>query len=115
MSDYTIYHNPRCRKSRETLAIMEASGVTPDVVLYLEEPPDSMELAEICEILGVRPHGIVRKKEAIELGIDIESLNEEEMLTEMEENPSIIERPIVVKDGHEAILGRPPANVRELI
>ena len=111
-----IYHNPRCSKSRQTLALIEAAGVEPEVVLYLESPPTESELDRILELLNLEPHDLMRKKEPIyaELGLAKKSLSRREAIRVMIENPKLIERPIVV-NGKKAALGRPPEAVLKIL
>ena len=115
MSAVTIYHNPRCSKSRNTLALLEEKGVSPKVVLYLETPPDAALLKTLLRKLGMTAGDLVRRGEedfkAAGLGRDS---TDEEVLAAMVRYPSLIERPIVVKGG-KAVLGRPPENVLALI
>jgi arsenate reductase len=115
MSAVTIYHNPRCSKSRNTLALLEEHGVSPDVVLYLETPPDASELQALLKKLGMQAGELVRRGEADykEAGLDKNS-SDADVLAAMVKYPKLIERPIVVK-GRKAVLGRPPENVLELI
>lgn len=110
----TIYHNPRCSKSRQTLAILEEKGVDHDIVEYLKEPPSKAALKRILGMLGMKAHDIVRKKEAREAGLDIASMSETALIDAMVANPVIIERPIVVA-GDKAAMGRPPENVLSII
>lgn len=110
----TIYHNPRCSKSRQTLAILEEKGVAHDVVEYLNTPPSQAELKRVLGKLGMKAHDIIRKKEAKEAGIDAASLSEADLIKAMVANPIIIERPIVVSDD-KAVMGRPPENVLDII
>ena len=114
MTDITIYHNPRCSKSRETLALIEGKGIAPRVVEYLKTPPDAAELARILTLLGKRPADILRKKEAAEAGIDPATLSDAELIAAMVANPSVIERPIVVTKD-KAALGRPPESVLAIL
>ena len=109
-----IYHNPRCTKSRETLALLEKKGVKPKVVEYLNDPPSAAELTRIVKLLGVPARAIVRKKEAGEAGIDLDALSEKELIAALVKNPIAIERPIVVS-GAKAALGRPPENVLKIL
>jgi arsenate reductase len=109
-----IYHNPRCTKSRETLALIEKKGLKPRVVEYLKEPPSAAELTRILKLLGLPATAIVRKKEAAEAGIDVEALSEKELIAALAKNPIAIERPIVVS-GAKAALGRPPENVLKIL
>ncbi len=110
----TIYHNPRCSKSRQTLAILEDKNVGHEVVEYLTSPPSKAELKRILGMLGGKAADIVRKKEAKEAGLDIASMSEEEIIDAMVKTPIIIERPIVVA-GDKAVMGRPPENVLSII
>lgn len=110
----TIYHNPRCSKSRQTLAILEDKNVETNVVEYLTSPPDVAQLTSILSKLGVKASDIVRKKEAKEAGIDPAALSEKDLIAAMVANPIVIERPIVVA-GDKAVMGRPPENVLDII
>ena len=110
-----IYHNPRCMKSRQTLALLEENGVTPDVVLYLEKPPTKTALKKILKMLGLKPEQLLRKGEAIyKENYKGKELTNEEWIDAMIEHPKLIERPIVVS-GNKAVIGRPPENVLDLI
>ena len=115
MTEYTIYHNPRCSKSRTTLALLEEHGVTPDVVLYLETRPDANTLTGLLAKLGLTAGQLVRRGEDAfrDCGLSKES-SDEELLAAMAGQPKLIERPIVVR-GKRAVLGRPPENVLALI
>lgn len=112
----TIYHNPRCSKSRKTLELIEAEHLTPDIVPYLNSPPDTSTLKTILTMLGLSPRELMRKQEKPykELQLDDPTLSEDELIKAMVENPILIERPIVIKDG-KAIIGRPPEKVLELL
>jgi len=114
MSEVIIYHNPRCSKSRETLALLQARGIRPNVVEYLKTPPDAVELTRILGLLGKAPHDILRKAEAASAGIDASALDDSALIQAMVANPSVIERPIVVV-GDKAALGRPPEAVLTLL
>ncbi|OMQ21817.1 arsenate reductase (glutaredoxin) [Serratia oryzae] len=117
MKNVTIYHNPRCSKSRETLALLEQQGITPKVVLYLETPPSVDELKKLLKELGFHSaRELMRQKEEIykELKLANENLCEEQLLQAMVANPKLIERPIVVK-GSRARIGRPPEQVLEIL
>jgi arsenate reductase len=115
MADYTIYHNPRCSKSREALALLRDNGIEPKVIEYLKDTPTRKELELLVMQLGVPASELVRKNEALykEKYKGLE-LNEHEWVRVMHENPVLIERPVVVK-GHTAVIGRPTENVKELI
>jgi len=110
----TIYHNPRCTKSRITLALMRERGIDPIIVEYLKSPPSESELTKILTKLGKSPKEIVRRKEAKEAGINPDTLSNKALINAMINNPIIIERPIVVK-GAKAVLGRPPENVLKIL
>ena len=110
----TIYHNPRCSKSRQTLAILEEKNVDHTVVEYLSTPPAKAELKRILGLLGLKAHDIVRKKEAKEAGLDIAAMSEAALIDAMVKTPVIIERPIVVADD-KAVMVRPPENVLAII
>ena len=112
---YTIYHNPRCSKSRQTLAIINESNVDVKIIKYLADPPTAEELEDISGKLAISPMGFIRKKESefTELGLNNYSGSDSELCEIMSKNPKLIERPIVVK-GDRAIIGRPPENVLEL-
>ena len=111
-----ILHNPRCSKSRGTLELIRSRGEEPEVVHYLEEPPSVEELASILALLGLSPRQLMRTKEALykELELADSSLSDEALIAAMVENPRLIERPIVIKDGKAAI-GRPPEAVLEIL
>ena len=115
MSNYTIYHNPRCSKSRNTLALLEQNGIEPTVVLYLETPPDQAQIQALLAKLGLSAAELVRRGEDAykSCGLSKES-SEKELIAAMAEHPKLIERPIVVR-GKRAVLGRPPENVLGLI
>lgn len=110
----TIYHNPRCSKSRQTLELIRAQGVEPSVVEYLNTPPTAAELKSILQKLGKSARDIVRHKEAQEEGIDVDGLSEEALIQALATHPRAIERPIVVK-GAQAALGRPPESVLDIL
>ena len=132
---YTIYHNPRCRKSRETLQLLHGNGISEDtgnleIVLYLENSPTEKELSRIAKLLGMPPIEFTRTKEnrfreiAESLGKSSgefkKMISDEEMIEFMVANPILIERPIVIKkdsNGQKtnAVLGRPPENVLSLL
>ena len=111
----TIYHNPRCRKSRETLAIIEATDTPVTIVEYLKEVPTAEELTEVLAKLGMEAKDLLRKGEAIfkEQFKGQEHTNAE-WIDIMVANPKLIERPIVIK-GDQAVIGRPPENVKTLL
>ena len=110
-----IYHNPRCNKSRQTLALLQENGVEPDVVLYLDNIMTADELRGLIAKLGISQMQLVRKGEAVwKEKYKGKALSDDQIIEAMIANPKLIERPIVVKD-QSAVLGRPPENVLELI
>lgn len=111
----TIYHNPRCMKSRQTLELIEKSGTTPQVVEYLKTPPSKEELRDIVKKLGIKPEELVRKSERIfKDEFKGKKLSDEEWLNVLADNPKLMERPVVVM-GDQAVIGRPPENVNSLL
>ena len=112
----TIYHNPRCSKSRQTLALLNERGLEVEIVEYLKSPPDAATLAGLLDGLGLDPRQLMRKKEAAykELGLDDPALDRAALIAAMVENPVLIERPIVVA-GARVALGRPPEAVRDIL
>ena len=110
----TIYHNPRCSKSRQTLELIREQGVEPEIVEYLDTPPSAAELKAILGKLGKTAAEIVRKKEAKEEGIDVDALGEDGLIAALAAHPRAIERPIVVK-GSKAAMGRPPESVLDIL
>lgn len=115
MADWTIYHNPRCRKSREALQLLHDNGIEPKVVEYLKEAPSTAELETVLMKLNLQPVEIVRKGESIYKqkykGMEF---NPHEWVQILHEEPKLIERPIVIRDN-KAVVGRPPENVLDLI
>ncbi|GAA4497573.1 arsenate reductase (glutaredoxin) [Pseudaeromonas paramecii] len=113
----TIYHNPRCSKSRETLALLEARGLTPTIITYLTTPPSADELRVLKQKLGFASfRQMMRSKDELfkELGLQEPSVSEEQLLAQLVAHPALLERPLVVK-GEQARLGRPPEQVLEIL
>ena len=112
----TIYHNPRCSKSRQTLALLEEHNIQPEIVLYLETPPSTEKISELLSQLGITARDLLRKGEDAykENNLKDPSLSEEELIQAMHDNPKLIERPIVIANG-KAALGRPPEQVLEIL
>jgi arsenate reductase len=112
----TIYHNPRCTKSRQTLKLIEEQGITPEVVLYLETPPTKSRLKDLIKMLKIKPIDLVRRSEdpAKKAGVGKKNLTDEQLIDLMVKHPVLIERPIVTK-GRRAILARPPENVLDIL
>lgn len=109
----TIYHNPRCTKSRQTLELLQENGADPKIVEYLTAPPSAAELKKILAMLGMTPAQLLRKKDADEAGIDA-TQGDDALIAAMVANPIVIERPIVVTGG-QARIGRPPECVLEIL
>ncbi len=112
----TIYHNPRCSKSRQTLGLIEEKGIQPEIVLYLETPPSEKEIISILKKLGIAPRELLRKGEDAykELGLKDDVHSDADLIQAMHKHPKLIERPIVIK-GDKAVLGRPPENVKSFL
>ena len=111
-----IYHNPRCSKSRATLALLEERGIDVSVIEYLKEPPDGIELRQILDLLAIPARELLRTGEAPykELGLDDMSLSEDAIIEAIVNNPILMERPIVVT-ASKARIGRPPEAVLEIL
>ena len=110
-----IYHNPRCRKSREGLEILQNSGQAFEIKEYLKEIPSTDELASLIKLLGISPIDLVRKNEAIwKENYKGKTLSDSEIITTMINNPKLIERPIVV-NNNKAIVGRPAENIKRIL
>ena len=112
----TIYHNPKCGTSRNTLELIHQAGIEPVIVLYLETPPTRTELTQLIADMGIRARDLVRKKGDLylELNLANEALTEDELIDAMIEYPILIERPIVVTT-HGTRLCRPADRVLELL
>ncbi len=114
----TIYHNPRCSKSRATLELITGKGVEPGIVAYLDTPPSREELANILQLLGKSAPEIIRFGESVakELGLSPkDEHSEDEWIELIVQNPILMQRPIVVVDGEQAVIGRPPENVLDIL
>lgn len=111
-----IYHNPRCSKSRQALALLEKNGITPEIILYLETPPTPSDLKSILAKLNIEAKGLLRTGEKLykELELDDTNLPEDALLTVMNAHPELIERPIVI-NGDKAKIGRPPTDILQII
>ena len=116
MTDLTLYHNPRCSKSRGALELLEARGLTPHVVRYLETPPDAATLASLLAKLGIGARQLLRtgEDEYKQLDLANPALSDEQLVAAMVEHPKLIERPILVA-GDKAVIGRPPEKVLEIL
>lgn len=114
----TIYHNPRCSKSRATLDLISSEGVEPSIVAYLDTPPSRQELGRILRLLDKKPREIIRFGESVAKELKISPQDEradDEWIDLIIQNPILMERPIVVVDGEAAVIGRPPESVLTII
>ena len=115
MANVTIWHNQRCSKSRNAIALLEEQGIEAEVVKYLDTPPTKAEIVDVLKMLGVSARELMRTKEDIYKELGLKDVNDEDtLINAMVENPKLIERPIVIKDGKAAI-GRPIENIIEII
>jgi len=112
----TIYHNPRCSKSRQTLEILNAQNVDVEIIEYLKTSPDAKTLKQILSYLNIPARELLRKGESAykEAGLDDTSLSEDDVIAAMVEHPILIERPVVVNNG-KAVIGRPPESVLDIL
>lgn len=112
----TIYHNPRCSKSRAAMEYLEENGIEAEVIKYMDTPPDAAGLKELLTMLGMSPREIMRKHETVfkDAGLDDPTFTDEELIEAMTQCPSLIERPIVVNNG-KAVLARPPELVQDIL
>jgi len=116
MADITIYHNPRCSKSRQALQLLQERGLEPTVVEYLKHPPNERQVKNLLKLLGMTPRELMRKNESEyrELGLDKPSLTPAALIKAMVAHPVLIERPIVLAGG-KAVVGRPPEKVLDIL
>ena len=114
--EVTIYHNPRCSKSRETLALIQQQGLQPKIIEYLKTPPSHQQLDSILRGLEIEPRGLMRtgESEYAELELSNPSLSRDQLIAIMIEHPKLIERPIVVA-GDQIVIGRPPEAVLAIL
>jgi arsenate reductase len=112
----TIYHNPRCSKSRQTLQLLKDKGIEPEIIEYLQTPPSKTRLKEILRLLNKSPRELMRRKEAEykQNGLDDETLSKDQLISAMVSHPKLIERPIVLANG-KAAMGRPPEDVLNIL
>ena len=112
----TVYHNPRCSKSRAAMEYLEENGIEAEVVKYMDSPPDSDGLKKLLTMLGMTPRELMRKHEKVfkEAGLDDPTFTDEELIEAMTQCPSLIERPIIVNNG-KAVLARPPETVQDIL
>lgn len=114
----TIYHNPRCSKSRKTLEIIQGAGVTAGIVDYLNEPPNAERILQLAGLLQLPVQALLRRNEAVfKEAVDLPELDDDAALADwIAANPKVLERPIVVDDAaQQAVVGRPPENVEALL
>ncbi len=116
MTNITIYHNPRCSKSRQALAILHENGHEPEIVKYLQSPPSIEQLQYILSVLKIQPRALMRKNEAEYKANNMAnpSLSDEQLIELMHKFPKVIERPIVI-NGDKVAIGRPPENILKII
>jgi arsenate reductase len=112
----TIYHNPRCSKSRAAMEYLEENGIEAEVIKYMDAPPDAAALKELLTMLGMSPRELMRKHEVVfkDAGLDDPTFTDDELIEAMAQCPSLIERPIVVNNG-KAVLARPPESILEIL
>ena len=112
----TIYHNPRCSKSRQTLELIQAQGLEPRIIEYLKTPPNAEELGHILVLLGCGPRDVMRNNETEykQQQLDDPSLSREQLINAMIQHPILIQRPIVLANG-KAVIGRPPELVLDIL
>ncbi len=115
MAQITIWHNPKCSKSREALSIMDENGCEKEIIKYLETNPDKETITNLLKMLGITPRELMRTKEEIykELKLKDES-DDEKLIQAMAQNPKLIERPVLIKNGR-AIIGRPTSIIAEFL
>ncbi len=111
-----IYHNPRCSKSRQTLELLRQQGIEPEIILYLETPPDADQIAHFLHTLGITARDLMRRKEPIyqQLALDAENITQAQLIDAICQHPILMERPVVV-NGERVALGRPPQNVLKIL
>ena len=116
MSEYVIYHNPRCSKSRQTLALLQEKKIEPRIIEYLKNPLKLSELKNIRSLLKVPAKDMVRTKEAAwkSTNLEIKNATDDQILNAIAKEPVLLERPIVIRDSKQAVIGRPPQNVKKL-
>ena len=112
----TVYHNPRCSKSRAAMEYLEENGIAAEVVKYMDSPPDANDIKELLSMLGMSPRELMRKHEKVfkEAGLDDPTFTDDELIEAMAQCPSLIERPIIVNNG-KAVLARPPETVQDIL
>lgn len=116
MSHVKIYHNPRCSKSRQTLELIKQKGIEPEIIKYLDTPPEPQEIKSILTMLNISARDLMRKNETDfkNNNMSDENLTEDQLIELMHQYPKVIERPVVV-NGNKAAVGRPPESVLEIL
>lgn len=116
MSEFQLYHNPRCSKSRAALELLQARGIQPRVVAYLDTPPTVAELQALVRMLGLPPRSLLRtgEPEYGVLGLDRDDIDDDAIIAAMAAHPRLIERPVLIV-GDRAVIARPPERVTELL
>jgi len=115
MQEITIWHNPKCLKSREAIAILNASGCESKIVKYLETSQNTQEIKKVMKMLGINARELMRTKEELYKELKLgEEQNEERLIEAMVQNPKLIERPLIIK-GNKAIIGRPPSLIVDFL
>ena len=111
-----IYHNPRCSKSRDTLKLLQANGIEPEIIEYLKTPLTKADFEDILQKLGIKPRDLMRKKEPEyrDNWLDVESVTDDELIEAMRTIPKLMERPVVII-GDKAAIGRPPENILAIL
>lgn len=118
MPNVTLYHNPRCSKSRETLKLLQDNHIEPTIIEYLKSPPSTKALKSLIQQLEITPRQLLRTKESLykEIGLDQPEVTDEKIISAMHDNPVLIERPIVVNhDNQRAAIGRPPEAILNIL
>lgn len=112
-----LYHNPRCSKSRAALALLRQAGIEPTLIDYLGDPPSPVALTQLVKLLGIPPRELLRKSEEAykTLNLARPDLSDAAIIDAIHHHPKLLERPIAVRDGRWAIVGRPPERVLELL
>lgn len=113
----TIYHNPRCSKSRQTLQLLEDNQIHPQIIEYMKDPPDRETLEHIVNLLNIPIRQLLRSNEQVfkDAGLDETDLSDDELLDALSQCPTLLQRPIVIVDDKKAALGRPPESVLEIL
>ncbi len=115
MKSVSIWHNPRCSKSRTALKVIEENNCETEIIKYLEKSPDETEIKNILKMLAITPRELMRTKEAIYKELNLkEEMNDDKLILAMAQHPKLIERPIIIKDGR-AIIGRPTERIAEFL